>query len=301
MALKITKASDPIEVKNITACIYAVPGVGKSTIGFTAERPLLLDFDKGSYRAGNRRDTVQVDSWQDVTSITAADLAPYATLVVDTAGRALDCLTAQIIADNPKMARGGALTLQGYGELKSKFIAWTKMIRSFGLDVVLVSHADEQRSGDEIIERLDIQGGSKNEIYKAADVMGRLYVKDGKRMLNFSPTDTAFGKNPAQLPPMEVPHYSTDPQFLAGVISKIKDELNRQSEEQIAVAAMLADWSAKIDEADTPEDFNKLIPETQQADQRVQDNVKRLLMSKAKAKGIEFDAKAKEFHMKAAA
>jgi hypothetical protein len=301
MALKITKACDPIEVKNITACIYAVPGVGKSTIGFTAERPLLLDFDKGSYRAGNRRDTVQVDSWQDVTSITAADLAPYATLVVDTAGRALDCLTAHIIADNPKMARGGALTLQGYGELKSKFIAWTKMIRSFGLDVVLVSHADEQRSGDEIIERLDIQGGSKNEIYKAADVMGRLYVKDGKRMLNFSPTDTAFGKNPAQLPPMEVPHYSTDPQFLAGVIAKIKGELNRQSEEQIAVAAMLADWSAKIDEANTPDEFNKLIPETQQADQRVQDNVKRLLMSKAKAKGIEFDAKAKAFHMKAAA
>jgi hypothetical protein len=301
MALKITKACDPIEVKNITACIYAVPGVGKSTIGFTAERPLLLDFDKGSYRAGNRRDTVQVDSWQDVTSITAADLAPYATLVVDTAGRALDCLTAQIIADNPKMARGGALTLQGFGELKSKFIAWTKLIRSFGLDVVMVSHADEQRSGDEIIERLDIQGGSKNEIYKAADVMGRLYVKDGKRMLNFSPTDTAFGKNPAQLPPMEVPHYSTDPQFLAGVIAKIKGELNRQSEEQIAVAAMLADWSAKIDEANTPDEFNKLIPETQQADQRVQDNVKRLLMSKAKAKGIEFDAKAKAFHMKAAA
>jgi hypothetical protein len=301
MALRITKSSDPIEVKNVTACIYAVPGIGKSTIGFTAERPLLLDFDKGSYRAGNRKDTVQVDSWADVTSISAADLTPYATLIVDTAGRALDCLTAQIIADEPKLARAGALTLQGFGQLKSKFIAWTKMIRSFGLDVVLISHADEQRSGDEIIERLDIQGGSKNEIYKAADVMGRLYVKDGKRMLNFSPTDTAFGKNPAQLPPLEVPHYSAEPMFLAGVLAKIKGDLNRQSAEQIEVAAMLADWSAKFDEAGTAADFNTLMPETEKADPRVVANVKRLLVSKAKAKGIDFDAKAKAFAMKAAA
>jgi hypothetical protein len=301
MALRITKATDPIEVKNITTCIYAVPGIGKSTLGFTAEKPLLLDFDKGSYRAGNRGDTVQIETWEDVTSITPADLAPYATLIVDTAGRALDCLTAQILSDNPKMGRGGALTLQGYGELKSKFIAWTKMVRSFGLDVVLISHADEQRSGDEIIERLDIQGGSKNEIYKAADVMGRLYMKNGKRMLNFSPTDTAFGKNPAQLQPLEVPHYSTDPQFLGAVIAKIKGELNRQSEEQMAAAALLADWSAKFDEAATVDDFNKLIPETQKADTRVVDNVKRLLVSKAKAKGLDFDAKAKAFNARAAA
>lgn len=301
MALKITRSIDPIEVKNITACIYAVPGVGKSTIGFTAERPLLLDFDKGAYRAGNRKDSVQIDTWADVMSIAQADLMPYATLIVDTAGRALDCLTQHIIADNPKLGRGGALTLQGFGELKSKFIAWTKLIRSFGLDVVLISHADEQRSGDEIIERLDIQGGSKNEIYKAADVMGRLYVKDGKRMLNFSPTDTAFGKNPAQLPALEVPHYDKDPQFLAGVLAKIKGELNRMSAEQIEVAGMMADWSAKIDDAKTADEFNALIPETQKADARVLDNVKRLLVGKAKAKGFDFDAKAKAFAVKAAA
>ena len=301
MALKITKGTDPIEVKNITACIYAVPGVGKSTLGFTADRPLLQDFDNGSYRAKNRKDTVQITTWADVMGISQADLAPYGALIVDTAGRALDCLTGQIIADNPKMGRGGALTLQGYGELKSKFIAWTKLIRSFGLDVVLISHADEQRSGDEIIERLDIQGGSKNEIYKAADVMGRLYIRDGKRMLNFSPTDTAFGKNPAQLPPMEVPHYETDPQFLAGVLTKIKGELNRQSAEQIEVAGILADWAAKFDEAKTVEEFNALIPDTKKADPRALDNVKRLLVSKAKGKGIEFDAKAKTFLVRAAA
>lgn len=295
MALKITKATDTIEVKNLTVCIYAVPGVGKSTLAFTADSPLLLDFDQGAYRAGNRGDVVQVSSWADVVSITAEDLKPYKTLVVDTAGRALDSLTASIIEGNPKLGRGGALTLQGFGELKARFIAWTKLIRSFGLDVLLVSHADEQRSGDELIERLDIQGGSKNEIYKAADVMGRLYLSQGKRVLNFNPTDTAFGKNPAQLPPLEVPHHAENPQFLAGVIAQIKAELNKQSDAQKEVASMLADWKAKIDDAKTADDFNALIPQTQESDARVRDNVKRLLTKVAKSKGFQFDKKAGKF------
>lgn len=301
MALRITKATDPIEVKTLAACIYATPGIGKSTLGFMAERPLLLDFDKGAYRAGNRGDCVEVETWADVTKITREDLQPYKTLVVDTAGRALDALTVDIIDENPKMGRGGALTLQGYGELKSKFTAWMKLIRSFGLDVILISHADEQRKGDEIIERLDIQGGSKNEIYKSADVMGRLYLEGGKRILNFSPSDTAFGKNPAQLQPLEVPHYSQDPTFFGNVLTQIKAKLNEMSEEQQEVAKILADWKAKIDEASSVEDFNKLIPETQQADERARDNVKRLLVSAAKAKSIDFDPKAKAFAQRAAA
>jgi hypothetical protein len=301
MALKITKACETIEVKTITACIYAVPGVGKSTLGFTADAPLLLDFDKGSYRAGNRRDVVQVDSWSDVTNITADDLAPYKTLIVDTAGRALDVLTATIISENPKLGRGGALTLQGFGELKARFIAWTKLVRGFGLDVVLISHSEEKSSGDELIERLDMQGASKNEIYKSSDVMGRLYISHGKRMLNFSPTDTAFGKNPTQLLPMEVPNFATEPQFLAGVIASVKAGLNHMSEEQTLVAGMLADWSAKIGEAKTADDFNGLISQTQQSDARVRDNVKRLLNKAAKAMGFEFDKNAGGYAIKAAA
>lgn len=301
MTLRITKATDRIEVKNLTVCIYAVPGVGKSTLGFTADKPLLLDFDQGSYRAGNRRDVVEVASWADVMNIAADDLRPFNTLIVDTAGRALDALTADIIATNPKLGRGGALTLQGFGELKSRFISWTKFIRSFGLDVVLISHSDEQRKGDEVIERLDMQGGSKNEIYKAADVMGRLYLLNGKRILNFSPTDTAFGKNPTQLAALDVPHYSSAPSFLGDVITQIKTKLNSLSEEQQKAANLMADWKAKIDEAKTPEDFNALIPITQGADELVRDNVKRLLTSEAKKAGFEFDRASGSFGARKAA
>lgn len=289
MPLKITRATDPIEVKTIVACIYATPGLGKTTLGYRAERPLLLDFDGGAHRAKGRRDTVLVESWADVANIKAEDLADYGTLVIDTAGRALDMLTVDIITADPKKGNGGALTLQGFGTLKARFIAWLTWVRSFGLDVVLICHADEQRKGDELIVRLDVQGGSKNEIYKTADVMGQLYLEKGKRMLSFSPSDTAFGKNPAQFDPMEVPHYDKAPDFLGDVIARTKAKLNEQSAEQIEVAALLADWTAKIDEAQSAEDFTALVPQTKDADKRVRENVQRLLNSRAKAKGFKFD------------
>lgn len=295
MPLRITRATDPIEVKTITACIYAGPGRGKSTLGFTADKPLLLDFDHGAHRAGKRGDSVQIESWADVSSITQADLEPFSTLIIDTAGRALDALSATIIKENPKMGRGGSLTLQGFGELKSRFTGWLALMRSFGLDVVLISHSDEKQNGDEMIERLDIQGGSKNEIYKVADTMGRLYLESGKRILNFNPTDTAFGKNPAELPPLEVPHYDKSPHFLGEVLAQIKAKLNEQSAEQAAVASIIADWKAKIGEAKTADDFNALLPEVQKADERARSTVKRALNAAAKAKGYPYDTKAAAF------
>src|SRR6185437_14733391 len=289
--LKITKSSQPIEVKTLVVVLYSPPGVGKTSMGFTAEKPLLLDFDKGSHRVKNRRDVVLIDAWADITAMTAEDFAGYSTVVVDTAGRALDVLAADIIKANPKMGRGGALSLQGYGELKSKFTAWVKYVRSFGLDVVLIAHSDETRSGEDVIERLDVQGGSKGEIYKSADVMGRIYLANGRRTLNLSPTDTAFGKNPGQLPPLDVPDYATAPDFLATVIARTKAALNTLSEEQAKAAAALSEWADRIGKLTTVEEFNALIGPAKEADEAVRDNVKRVLVKVAKDRGYAFDAK----------
>jgi hypothetical protein len=296
MPLRITKASEPIEVKQLVMCLYAVPGLGKTTMAFTAEAPLLLDFDKGSYRAGNRKDVVQVESWADVRQITPADLAPYKTIIVDTAGRALDLLTDFIKKDNPKLAtRAGGLTLPGYGDLKATFITWLKSLRELGLDVVLVSHSEEQGKDEDLKERLDIQGGSKGEIYKSADAMGRLYIFNGKRMLNFSPTDTAFGKNPAGLPPLQVPDVSEDPKFLAGVIQQTKDALNKLSADQLEVQALMASWTERLQKAQDVDMVNALVADSQGLDKRILAQGKALLMKMAGDRGYKFDKTAKVF------
>lgn len=297
MALRIIRSTDPITVSRLNVCIYAAPGLGKTSISFTADKPLLLDFDRGAHRSANRKDTVQVERWEDVANITADDLADFNTVVVDTAGRALDTLTPDIIRRNPKMGRGGSLTLQGFGQLKSEFVAWLKHLNTLGKDVVLIAHMDEQRNGDEIIERLDVQGGSKGEIYKAADAMGRLSIRDGRRMLNFSPTDAAFGKNPGQLEPLEVPHPERDPVFLATVIQQIKDRLNAMTEAQREAQTVLEKWRETLADVEDAQGINALI-ESAKANSKA---VQVLLNDRATALGLTFDKKAGEYAAQKAA
>lgn len=293
MALKIVRAAEPITVNRLNVVLYGPPGLGKSSIAFTADAPLLLDFDGGAHRAANRKDIVPVASWSDVAGITADDLAPFKTVIVDTAGRALDTLTADIIRLNPKHGRGGALTLQGYGELKSRFIAFTKLINGFGKDVVLLAHMDEQRNGDELIERLDVQGGSKGEIYKAADAMGRLVIENGQRWLKFSPTDAAFGKNPGQLEPLPVPHF-TAPEFdgfLARVIQTTKDRLNELTEEQRKAVAAQDGLRKALGEANDADGINALLDRAKAAG----DASKVMLHHRATELGLAYDKAAGKY------
>lgn len=294
--LKITKAADPIEVKHVVVCIHGDPGIGKTSLGFTAEKPLCLAFDSGVYRAGPYRgDCVQIDSWQDVSNLKTADFAGYSTVVVDTAGRALDCLAASLMADDPKNNRGGALSLQGFGAMKSTFYQWLANLKYIGLDVVLICHSDEQRKGDELITRLDMQGASKNEVYKSADMMGSLSMQRGKRVLNFSPSDVSFGKNPGQLPALEVPEFAPGAivPVLANAIGQTKATLNRLSVEQAAERALQATWSGRIEKAVTTAEFDDLVALAEE--ESAPKTIALMIGKAAVAKGFKWDKKAKAY------
>jgi hypothetical protein len=268
MTLRIVKSSEPVLIERINVCLYAPPGLGKTTLAFTADDPLLLDTDRGSHRASNRKDIVQVSAWSDIVEFTPDELAPYKTIIVDTAGRALDFLTLDIIADNPKLGRGGALTLQGFGALKTRFAAWLKMLNTFGKDVVLLAHMDEQRSGDDIVERLDVQGGSKAEIYKSVDAMGRIFIKGKDRIIDFSPRENAFGKNPCGLD--LIPFKLNEPNLLGIAMRVMKERMNRLSEEQVAVKAEADEWIMAISDYKTAADFNVALEELRKAPKSIQ-------------------------------
>jgi hypothetical protein len=300
MALKITKASDVIQVQNLVTCLYAEPGLGKTSMAFTADAPLLLDFDNGVHRSANRGDAVRVADWSAVADLQKADLTGYKTVIVDTAGRALDLLTVHIIDTDPKAGANGQLKIQGYGKLKSAFVGWLTRLRSYGMDVVLLTHATEEKKDEDLIVRLDVQGGSKNEIYKSADVMGRLSLKNGKRMLSFSPSDIAFGKNPGQLDPIEVPNFAAHPNFLGGVLATIKSKMNEQNEAQKHVKEALDAFKAKVDAGSTADDFNGFLKAVDSLDSRAQGNAKVILWAAAQEKKLDFDKVAGQFKAKAA-
>lgn len=288
MALKIIKSNEQIKVNRIITVIYSNPGIGKTTLAFSSEKPILFDFDKGAHRAANRKDIVPVDDWREIKDVSANDLSEYSTVILDTAGRALDVLSLDIIRRDSKMGYGGALSLQGYGRLKAEFSAWLKMIKSMGKDVVLISHSSEDKKGDDLIERLDIQGGSKGEIYKASDAMARLYIENKKRVLNFSPTDVAFGKNPGCFEPLLVPQIESEPLFLAGVIQKIKDKLNELSEEQKKRSDAIEEWTSTLADAKTAADFNGLVTLAKDAEDSISQIVKGMVHSAATKAGMTF-------------
>jgi hypothetical protein len=296
MALKITKASDPINVERLNMVIYGPPGIAKTSLAFTAQAPLLLDFDNGSHRAANRKDVVRVASWADIAGIDGGDLEPFKTVIVDTAGRALDALSVDIIKSNPKHGRGGALTLQGYGELKSRFGSFLKLLNSFGKDVVLIAHMDEQRNGDDVIERLDVQGGSKGEIYKTADAMGRLVIENKQRWLLFSPTDAAFGKNPGQLEPLKVPHFESNDfeGFLGRVIQQTKDRLNEASAAQKEAVVEQEWFKDNLPKVTTVEQLNGLLGRVANAPKAC----KIMVRDRAAAIGAHYDEGQREFVLK---
>lgn len=246
MSLKITRSDEVMRVDTLCLTIYSQPGLGKTSLSFTASKPLLLDFDKGAHRAVDRKDVVQVADWKDVAGISAADVAPYDTIVIDTVGKALDVLAQDIIKTSPKLAYGGALNMQGWGQLGVRFSAFLKMLRSFGKDVVLIAHMDEQKDGDAIKERLKIGGGSKDLVLTDSDVIARISIVNRQRLLVFSPTETSFGKDPAGIGDMLVPEAS-DPAYrdcLAQIIGTVKDRLNALSEAQIAHKAEV-EWFAQ--------------------------------------------------------
>jgi hypothetical protein len=296
MALRIVKETDPIQVTRLSLCIYAPPGLGKTSLGFTADDPLLLDFDHGAYRSANRKDSVKVNVWDDICEMGEKELEPYKTIVVDTAGRALDILTADIISRDSKHGRGGTLSIQGYGVLKSRFIGWMHMVEQLGKDVVLIAHSEEQRKGEDTVERLDVQGGSKSEIYKTSAAMARISLKDDKRLLDFSPRECGFGKNPAQLPVLEIPHFAQEPNFLGNVIRQIKGALNEMTEGQRQAVLVQEEWKAKVVSA-KDDSLTDLVKDINQSDcsDSIKGAVKGFINDKAKAAGLAWDKKTSAF------
>jgi len=302
MSLKITKASDPMPVKQLVVMVYAQPGSGKTSMGGTASKPLTLDFDHGAYRSAFRPDTLEVDHWSDVSTLPPDELVDYDTIVVDTVGRALDKIQSHIIATDPKKANAaGSLTLQGFGDLKTTFIAWIKQLRELGKDIVLLAHDAEDKQGDNLIVRPDATGGSKNELVKVADAIGYMYRADKRTIVDFNPSDRWIGKNCAGFEPMSVPDFAAAPSFLADVIQSAKDKLNEQTEAQREAANALADWQVRIQEATTADELTSLIGDAKQAPDAVRDNVGKLMSQQAKAIGAKFDRDSGEYVAKEAA
>ena len=275
--------------------IFGQPGICKTSLSYSATDPLLLDFDKGAHRSVNRRDTLVIDSWPDVVELDAKVLDPYATIVVDTVGRALDIITADIVLTDPKKAPGGNLSMQGWGVLKTRFRTWMASLRALGKDVLLIAHDKEDKDGDMRIVRPEIVGGSYGEVMKLSDFVGYLYMNGRDRVLDFNPTDRWIGKNPGAWPPFKVPPVAKATTFVAELIDRGRDTLGHISDTSAQIMHQVETWRTKIASLTMAAQLNDQIPLIKALGPTLQPQAAKLLMNRGEALKCAFDRAAKVF------
>lgn len=272
MALSIIPANQPLLVQAIIVYLYADPGLGKTSIGFTGDKAISFDFDKGSHRTGELRRgaVVQVNRWADVANLTPQDLAPYNTVVIDTVGAMLESIKTHLTLNSTNRQQDGSLKLKAQGLANNLFKQYVNTLIASGKDVVFIAHASEDQSGDQVVYRPDLGGKNRNELYRIADIMGYLTtVTTGQgtnaRVISFKPCPTHHAKNAGGLGgetgEVWVPDLKDHPNFLAEIIKQAKDHINTMTPEQLASIKAQEDldnWYQSCAEAQHAGDLNQL-------------------------------------------
>lgn len=270
MALKkVIAASQVMRVKALIVYMYGDAGLGKSSLAFTADDCILFDFDAGAHRVGKLRRgaTVPVEHWLDVANIEPSDVEDYKSIIIDTAGRAIDCIKAHLAENKDNRQRDGSLKLKAQGIANELFKNWIARIRSYGKDVIILAHAAEDKKGDDIIIRPDVGGKNRNELYRQADIMGYLTNTGGEkggsiRMLNFRPSPSYHAKNSGGLGDIELPDLAENPRFLADLLQQSKDYINSLTDAQVKELQAIDDlenWKNECANCEDANDLNDLI------------------------------------------
>jgi hypothetical protein len=271
MALKnVVPADHALRVSALVIYMYADPGIGKTSLAYTASKPILFDFDAGAHRAGKMRrgTTVQVEKWEDVADIEETDVAAFDTVILDTAGRMLDLIKTHLLTNKNNRQSDGALKLKAQGYANDMFKSWIGRVRSYGKDVVILAHATEEKKGnDDFIIRPDVGGRNKNELYRQADMMGYLTNVDGQngkatRMLNFIPSTAYHAKNSGNIGNVALPDLAVKTDFLANLIDDGKAFINSLTEEQVLEMQYqddLSNWINSCENCESASDLNELL------------------------------------------
>ena len=148
--------------------------------------------------------TLQVESWDEVIEAMKEDLSEFQTIVIDTAVKMLDYMSAFIIKNDQKMAmRDGSLSLKGYGVRKTMFINFLKQCSMLGKNLIFVAHEREDKDGETRIVRPEIGGSSAGDLIKELDLVGYMQMIGAERTISWSPTEKFYAKNTCNLEAMQ--------------------------------------------------------------------------------------------------
>lgn len=187
--------------KKFSMLLYGAPGVGKTTLALSAPDPIIIDFDRGMSRvkAQHRKTAIFCDTYEEVlTDIKSPEVYDCQTLIIDTGGSFVTFLQDWAMRTNPTVNRqkNGAISLKGFGAVKSEFSRFTSMVKDvMNKNIIYVFHSQEQQDKDgNAQQRLMCEGAAKNIVWTPCDFGGYVQMIGDQRVICFSPEQEFFAK-----------------------------------------------------------------------------------------------------------
>ena len=298
--MSLIKKKNEIELpKSIVGCLYGQPGIGKTTLALSAPKPLLLDTDNGIHRVQSeyRADCVQVKSYQDILDVLEEDLSDYKTIVIDTLGELVNFMLKYFVdKDKSLITRGGTYNIKIWGLVKTEFENLKLKLQLLNKHLIFVSHAKEERDGENKIYRMNVAGSTPDILNGVLDFLGFCEVVGKTRSISFTPSARFYAKNSIELNEyLEIPQLKTGDkndfltkEVIEPTIAKRKQESEfvKQNEEKLQQGRYL------IEQATDP---NAVLTAFKEMDLSIYN--KKVLFNELSEKfsGYKFDNKKGEF------
>ena len=187
------------ELNKFRVLIAGYPGIGKTTLGLSAPKPLLIDVDFGINRtmASVRKDYIQPESYDELLNDLKGDLSEYETIVIDTGGKLLDLMKAYVIKNDIKNAKkDGTLSLQGYGAVGREFTRFMNFIYfELRKHCVIIFHAVEEKQDEDTKLRILVEGSTKNTVWQNVELGGFIEMRGNKKTIGFDNCERYFAKS----------------------------------------------------------------------------------------------------------